>query len=232
MTWTCIQLLAFMSVVTTSHIALVNLATETVPTPWIAQSLVNKALYATHHGYTLLVYPRQDTDRPHSWSKIKTIRQAILSERYDWLFWLDSDTVITNFTISVESILPSERHVHFILGLDCNGVNMGVMLIRSSSLALGVLERVYHGKHVTDDSIRNVWWEQYSFHQILAKDDEVVNMTKVVPQHVFNAYPDDLPCVGNGSHPWAPGDFIIHMPSLSHERRNDLVVMALNNVSH
>ena len=214
-----------------AEIALVTLSTEPVPTPYVAQGIVNKALYATHHGYTLLVYPRQDVERAPSWSKLLAMRHAINLEKYEWVLWLDGDTLITNLSTSVESILPVEPYVHFVLGLDCNGVNAGVMLTRSSLVALGILERLYRGKHVTKESVSHPWWEQHSIHQVLAKDAEVQSLTKLVPQNVFNSYHEDVQCLGNDSTHWAPGEFVLHMPGLSDQRRNELFPLALLNVS-
>ena len=214
-----------------AEIALVTLSTEPVPTRYVAQGIVNKALYATHHGYTLLVYPRQDEERAPSWSKLVSIRHAINLEKYEWVLWLDGDTLVTNFSTTVESILPTEPHVQFVLGQDCNGVNAGVMLARSSLLALGVLERLYHGAHITKNSVAHPWWEQFSIHQVLAKDAEVQRLTKLVPQNTFNSYHEDVKCLGLDAHHWIPGDFILHMPGISQDRRNELFPSALLNVT-
>jgi len=66
----------------------------------------NKARYAAAHGYAFIdASDALDASRPASWSKIRAVKRHLGS--YDWVFWLDADTVITNPTFRLEALLPA-----------------------------------------------------------------------------------------------------------------------------
>jgi mannan polymerase II complex MNN10 subunit len=39
------------------------------------------------------------------WHKLEMIERAIASEKYDWIWWIDFDTLITNMAIRLEDII-------------------------------------------------------------------------------------------------------------------------------
>jgi mannan polymerase II complex MNN10 subunit len=39
------------------------------------------------------------------WHKLEMIERAIASEKYDWIWWVDFDTLITNMTVKLEDII-------------------------------------------------------------------------------------------------------------------------------
>ncbi|GFR48743.1 hypothetical protein Agub_g10701 [Astrephomene gubernaculifera] len=66
----------------------------------------NKAEYALRHGYTYVdASELLDASRPASWSKIPAVLSVL--DSYDWVFWLDADTLITNMSLPLETLLPA-----------------------------------------------------------------------------------------------------------------------------
>ncbi|KAG1362547.1 putative alpha-1,2-galactosyltransferase [Cocos nucifera] len=60
----------------------------------------NKRAYAERMGYDFIDARRLvDPSRPPNWSKILAVRSHL--HHYDWLFWNDADTVVTNPDISL-----------------------------------------------------------------------------------------------------------------------------------
>ena len=58
-------------------------------------SVANKQAYADRHGYDVIVDSEIiDESRPTSWSKLLAMRKYLPS--YDFLFYVDVDTIITN----------------------------------------------------------------------------------------------------------------------------------------
>jgi len=39
------------------------------------------------------------------WHKFEMIEDAIHSQKYDWIWWMDFDTLITNQTVKVEDLI-------------------------------------------------------------------------------------------------------------------------------
>ncbi len=61
--------------------------------------------------------------RPASWSKIRAVKHHL--KQYDWVFWVDADTLITNSSKKVESLLPEQDQPDLILTRDPAGFNAG-----------------------------------------------------------------------------------------------------------
>jgi hypothetical protein len=76
--------------------------------------------------------------------------QAVLND-YDWVFWLDSDAWITNYDIKLESILPKQGFVDFVVTEDANGPNAGSWMIRNSDWSRKFLE---------------TWWNLKQFRRV------------------------------------------------------------------
>ena len=132
----------------------------------------NRYAYAKKHGYTIVKTPFEliDKSRPIAWSKLLAIDRVL--SNYDYVFYLDMDTVIMNIDISLESLLSqgcraSEREHKFsfyayknvrpahasaqahlisdadvILTTDHNGPNTGSFLIRNSSFSHWLMKEV------------------------------------------------------------------------------------------
>jgi hypothetical protein len=150
------------------RIAILTISTGPIATPYVAQTVINKAMYANRNGYRFLLFHHLDISRPPSWSKILALKTIIHSQDYDWLMWLDGDMVVTNFRARVELMLPRRSAIDLILSRDCDNVNMGAFIIRASKTALEILEEIYSGPHVTKKILEDSWWEQKSFINLYA----------------------------------------------------------------
>ncbi|GIL62442.1 hypothetical protein Vafri_16666, partial [Volvox africanus] len=154
-------------------------------------------------------------------------------DQYDWIFWLDADTLITNLTIPVEAVLPARGSApDLILTEDSTGVNAGVWLIRGSNCrwCRSFLMR---------------WWSMESFirrgprdtksgdndalkHMLATMDSsERTSHIGIAPQCAFNSY------LWRGSlrnlvryalNPrrmltglWRPGDFVMHAAGIQNK---------------
>ena len=191
-----------------ARFAIVSVVTGPVPQPFYAQGITNRALYATRHRYVLRVFARIDHERPAPWSKVLALKSTIKSGQFDWLLWMDSDALITNFETHLDEFLPNEEEVDIVVSRDCTGLNTGVFLLRCSQSSLRLLEEVYSGFHVTNETINHVWWEQKSFMDLYQASEKVRSQTMIVTQKSFNSYPGQPGCNGQ----WTEGDFIVHFP--------------------
>ncbi|KAL5994415.1 hypothetical protein ACLOJK_024465 [Asimina triloba] len=60
----------------------------------------NKIAYAEKNGYDFIDASEMiDKRRPASWSKIIAVKTHL--PNYDWVFWNDADTLVTNSTVSL-----------------------------------------------------------------------------------------------------------------------------------
>ena len=95
----------------------------------------NRQHYAEKHGYTLVdASSLIDPQRPPAWSKIRAVQSLMKSNQCDWIFWMDADTVITNSSIRLESILPQDPEIDFLVTMDRRfTANSGAWLMRAQS---------------------------------------------------------------------------------------------------
>eukprot|EP01018_Ginkgo_biloba_P011810 Gb_29537 [translate_table: standard] len=92
----------------------------------------NKQSYARKHGYYFIDASNVlDKRRPPSWSKILALRTHL--PHYDWVFWNDADSLVTNPDIALENVLYSivgnmeyEKMPDFIVTKDVTGINAGM----------------------------------------------------------------------------------------------------------
>ena len=118
----------------------------------------------------------------------------------------------------------------FVVTRDCQDMNMGAFLMRASQSALGLLEEIYGGAHVTQKILKDTWWEQKSFIALYAISEGLRNRTLIVPQKTFNAYPPGYGCHEAGTPGWSQGDFAVHFPGTDEGMRNNLVPEYLKQV--
>ena len=182
-----------------------------------AASVANKQAYADKHGYDM-IYDEKivDISRPASWSKLLAMRKYL--PKYDFLFYVDVDTIIINFEAKLEDIVDYEYDQ--ILAADKNGLNCGVWMIRNTEWSLWFLDEMWSQSQLVEAAPWQMLFhfEQRAFHYLyqtniwrkkvggeeFEKANTVRARTKVVNACVFNsqlAFYED-------------GDFLIHLAGL------------------
>jgi hypothetical protein len=61
--------------------------------------------YAKLHGYDFILDLEANNDRGLMWHKFDMVQRAINSTQYDWVWWIDFDTLVMNMNIKVEDII-------------------------------------------------------------------------------------------------------------------------------
>jgi len=162
--------------------------------------------YANIHHYHFNPYSiRYDSSREIVYMKLYSVLESLIKglkeKTYDWIFWVDSDVVLTNPNIKLESFLPpaDKNQVHFIASNDLNGLNLGVFFLRVHSWSLNLLIRAlsytyYHNEKNLE------YLEQTCINNLLLESGEDEHYI-MVPQTWFNAYLSNV----------EEGDFLIHL---------------------
>jgi len=77
----------------------------------------NVKQYCDLHGYTLISHKIENIDnhRLPQWQKIQVSIDILKTNKFKWLFFLDTDCLIMNSTIKLESIIDSSFIVLFII---------------------------------------------------------------------------------------------------------------------
>jgi len=175
---------------------------------YMHMSLSNKDEYARKHGYDLVVDYKNLAPKGPVWHKMIMVENAINTNKYDWIWWLDFDTLVTNMTIKVEDIITryAKLDTDMILTADCFPLNAGSMLLRSTPRLMTYINKI----RSCGDSKERISEQDCLRDQI--KDDNLIEKGRVVmaPQWEFNAFPEEIGCFDKHKRKWQRGMFIIH----------------------
>jgi hypothetical protein len=166
----------------------------------------SKISYCKRHGYEFVQYSfgeLPDKRTPH-WGRILAI-QASLS-RFDWLLYLDTDTVITNPLIRIEPFLDEKCNV--VVGLMPAIYDGRPKHISTSAILIKNCEWVYNyllpkwfaqkqfinnpylptkSRGAILDGLGGRWFEQSAYQYLYDTDDAVYSLTKVMPNCWLNS---------------------------------------------
>ncbi|KAA8616813.1 Glyco-transf-34 domain containing protein [Pyrenophora tritici-repentis] len=180
---------------------------------YIHLSMKNKDHYARRHGYDFVAdyEAHSSTGNPVYW-KFDMVERLIKSKKYDWIWWIDFDTLVTNTAVKLTSIIDEELQkasnpdeVDFIFSHDCNGLNLGSFIARAHDRSLGFVRRALE----LHDDPQQSYSEQDAMVQLL-KEKPYMHRNVVAPQSKLNAYPEEIKCFEDPDGQWKPGYFVIH----------------------
>jgi hypothetical protein len=169
------------------------------------------------HGYRLHVLRQQVLD--DVWSKPAYVLSLLLrelskpeSERLEWLFWADADTVILNPYVPLEIFLPPRKpefeETYLLYANDWNGfLNNGVFLVKVNQWAVKFFSAIVSYRHYKPKE-KLAFRDQGAMGKVM-KEPYFVNSVVQAPQRWFNAYQ------GEHNETLAPfqirkGDLLVH----------------------
>ena len=174
----------------------------------------NKRSYCERHGYEFRVewLSRDMPRRPH-WGRIDVIRKNLPD--CDWLFYLDTDIIITNPLFRVESYI--DESFDQIVGRmpTAQHASTSGILLRNCEWSYRMLDCWQSPENAVDywysdsDCTRGggPFVDQSGWHKMYDTVEWVRERTKILPvgQKNFN----------NESWTWQPGDWLLHVPGIS-----------------
>lgn len=168
------------------------------------------ARYCERHGYTMSVTQNPLVERTLVWDRCLTMMENCL-KGYDWILHMDADVLITNQTVSLESIIeqfPKQHHV--VMSKDFNNLNDGIVFTRGTMIAQMLWKK---------------WWKmKEEVSSLAATFKHVENEPKQfllgwAPQKIFNSYDYSEYGLEFPQGDWEQGDFILHLPGMTTEKR-------------
>lgn len=147
-----------------------------------------KVLYCEKHAYDFFDEEDDvDTTRPLAWSKIKIIQRHLPS--YDYIVWIDGDTLIMNDKIKLDNIITFDTDGKDIMvAQDYTMINTGVIFIKNTEWSRKFLDLIYD----QTDFLNHPNWEQGAFIHLLNQNiSNAKDHIKVLPlqeQNKINSY--------------------------------------------
>lgn len=191
----------------------------------------NRVHYAEKHGYTLYNASNLvDSTRPASWFKILAVKEAFRNG-CDWVFWMDSDSLIMNSEIRLEDILPSELDKDFVLAIDLKGYNAGMWMLRKSKWSTDFLDNWWSKTEYIREPGDVRPGDNIALKQMFKLKEIDMKHVLIAPQCSFNSYycPNFKKTVeemekqwywSQGDYLWmlgiyVNGDFVLHFAGLN-----------------
>lgn len=165
--------------------------------------------------------------------------RAIKSGKYDWIWWLDFDTLITNTATNIVNIIEEElkntanpNTIDFLLTNDCNGLNAGSFLLRGHERSIRFFDnaRALFDKSKQEETNMS---EQDCMAKLLKEDKSTSDVVHFVPQWKLNAFPKEIACYDESNKGWEPGTFVLHFAGAwAHVEGDDPTGQLMNKYEH
>lgn len=179
----------------------------------------NKVPYCEQHGYTLAAKTDNWSDVIY-FDKIQFILDILENNpEVTWVWWLDCDALITNFTKRIEDVIDDNYHI--IMATDVHSLNCGSFFVKNSPEAIGWLKMILSWK----DLYRQKRWDNPEQYPMIINYIKYRKIIKLLPQREINSFDYRLyPGISNidmldTDGQWQPGDWVLHWPSVPNENR-------------
>lgn len=210
------------------RIAIITFVTD--QRSYLHLSLKNHDHYARRHGYDFIVDYESHTDLSVVYYKFNMAERLVATGRYDWIWWLDFDTLITNTDIKLTDLItetlsnltstvgPNDNNnnnvnpddIDYLFTRDCNGLNLGSYIFRGHERSLQLIRDATALAKLAENDDGNSINEQEAIVKLLKQDPHTLARTTLVPQQRMDAYPQEIACFDEHSTAWRKGDFVIH----------------------
>lgn len=234
-----------------SKFAIANIYTKNILPLAVITTEYNKRKYCEKYDYDLIVQTKNFSHPNLGFAKIGLVLDILKSNKYDWVYWVGSDTMITNYDIQLDELI--DNNYHFIISYDIWDFNSDSFLIRNSSEGLDYLQQIWNlipdyldennkpkdfGLTLPDGGGR-AWAEQGAMIDLYNNNPEYQQIIKPMHQKFMNSYLYHLypsswhqkakDCKGNNGQ-WSEGDFLVHWPGMDNNTRFNLAVQFLDLV--
>lgn len=225
----------------------IAIGTEYNKKPWVKHAVENHKMYCKKHNYKYVLRTKSKTDRIPNWEKIHLLLELMNDPNNQFLFWMDTDSVFTNFDLKIEGLLNSKHHFYF--SGDTNIINTGHFILKNSDWSKEQLKHIWdiypadYGMG-SDNAAMSVWLgggngkmsheEQKITYKSVDKGYKNKNIQKKIESGEAKEYITPnlrdkvklLPkkTINSYLHDWKDEDFILHVVSANDNVRNSIIL--------
>jgi hypothetical protein len=185
---------------------------------------VSKEEYCKKWGLTFISHEIRDIEETHpAWQKLQILIDHINLNQYDYIVWLDSDIIITNYNFDIRTlfddkyalIFPEDWHAPE--GYDPKGrlfSSCSIIINCKTSFSLEILNE---SNKLTE--FKNYGcWDQSALFTVINGNEHYNDLVHRVPRRILNAVDPLVGTIDKGrpkaTEPWQPGDFLVHLTGL------------------
>ncbi|SMQ45134.1 unnamed protein product [Zymoseptoria tritici ST99CH_3D7] len=187
-------------------------------------AISNKMRYTQKHGYDMIwSFEKAEGSYPKDWDRLNEMERAIKAKHrgenaYEWIWWTDFDLIVTNSSITLESMVElalepysaAERdQIDMIITPDCFPVNSGSLMVRTTPYILEVIKEWWRQKEIPGEEGDPRSLQDCLRDMVATGTMGLDKKSTFVKQWQLNAFPPEIKC--HQDHiPWQPGFFVIH----------------------
>jgi hypothetical protein len=170
--------------------------------------------YADRHGYTLTVHEDRPITRSIVWDRYEILSQEI--KNYDWVVHMDADVLITNLHIRLEEFFRGDLVISECLTeTGILRMNDGVAMFRNCEDIQYWLQRTFEEP---ESDLYQCGQDYLENACDCMRCDVTIERHKAINAFLYEEY--GMPSTTIGS--WSPGDFVLHLPGRTNDRRVEL----------
>ena len=193
---------------------------------------LNIKKYCELHGYDLHIDYQEkfSNGKPAQWQKIRAARELIGTGKYDWVFYLDTDCLIMNPNIKLESFIDDECSFilpqHNIEAIDTpipqGNIISSQFFVRNDECGMDILDEIWLAED--NNQIDKFDYEGRQI-RIIINNGKYNNRIKLIEEKRLNRFwyvnkPFmHFAFMGINNNVWQEGDFIVHVTTYSAEER-------------
>jgi hypothetical protein len=193
---------------------------------------LNIKKYCETHGYDLHIDYQEkfSNGKPAQWQKIRAARELLDTHKYDWIFYLDTDCLIMNPNIKLESFIDDDCSFivpkHSIKAVDTptfeGNIISSQFFVRNDECGIDILNEIWLAQG--NDKIEEFDYEGRQIRMII-NDGKYGNRIKLIDEKRLNTfwYVNNPFMVfsfrGINDNVWQQGDFIVHVTGYKTEER-------------
>ena len=188
--------------------------------------------YCELHGYYLHIDYQEkfSNGKPAQWQKIRAARELLETHKYDWIFYLDTDCIIMNPNIKLESFIDDDCSFivpkHSIKAVDTptseGNIISSQFFVRNDECGIDILDEIWLAQG--NDKIEEFDYEGRQI-RIIINDGKYSDRIKLIEEKRLNTfwYVNNPFMVfsfrGINDNVWQEGDFIVHVTGYKTEER-------------
>jgi hypothetical protein len=129
------------------------------------------------------------------WCKLYLVYEALISNKYDYVMWVDSDTMILDFNFDLNNLVNSyDCHMLFTDDNILNLINAGVFIIKNSDIGKNYIKTCLANDlpecvDIKTNKLKGMWastcYEQGIMNIILEKYKENNKIFTIIPLNIF-----------------------------------------------
>lgn len=174
--------------------------------------------YCELHNYNSIIRTYQNDFS--GFEKLIRIKEAFQNDKYNAIWSLDCDTLITNSSIKIEKYIFDDKD--FFITKDYNGINGGSFIIKNSE----------YGNWFLDECLKlqgepKIYCEQDAFTEMIKRLNMFADKIAIlghpsINSYLYENYPE-IPTQTHEQGQWQRGDFLLHLPGIGMDKRLEIL---------